>query len=374
MKIVHLSEPGSGGVKRYVVDLLRSLSVQDAHDYTLLYSLKRADRIFPAELAELRDRGVRCNEATIVPELKPWADIRSALHLAWVLFQNPPDVLHLHSSKAGGVGRLVAKLCFPSVITLYVPHAMACYRSRFYLWLERLLAPLSDRLVAVSPSEGDDFMRWRVNSGRNVHVVRIGLKEIAPVSRPAPRPEFVVAAGGRICAQKNALLFFQVALQLARTDPRWRFVWVGWFGDDAEAQAVDALLKKESSAQITVTGWVEDPEQHLRGADVFCMLSRYESFGYITAEAMLTGVPVVAIDGTGTRDLVRHNETGFVVDAEVEAICQMLAMCRANTDQLRQIASRAREFMTRQHSLAAMAKDVGALYALVEQGRRPAVI
>ena len=122
------------------------------------------------------------------------------------------------------------------------------------------------------------------------------------------------------------------AVRLARADPRWRFVWVGWFGDDAEARAVKALLAEAGTSQIEVTGWVGDPERILGGADVFCMFSRYESFGYITAEVMLTGVPVVAVDGSGTRDLVRDGDTGVMVEAQIEAICRSLEECRRTLD------------------------------------------
>lgn len=374
MRIMHLSEPGSGGVKRYVVDLLNGLSSHRLHSYSFGYSLKRIDGSYLGDIAQLKEQGISCQELTIVPALNPWHDCLSALRLAWILHRDKPDILHMHSSKAGGIGRLVSKLCFPSVFTIYVPHAMACYRSRVFLWLERLLAPLSDFLVAVSPSEGDDFNRWRVNCGRNVRVVRIGLKSVPTAPAKHLRSEFIVAAGGRICAQKNALLFFQVAVRLVKANPHWRFVWVGSLGDDAEARAVEALLHAAASPQITITGWVETPEHYLGAADVFCMFSRYESFGYITAEAMLSGVPVLAADCTGTRDLVRHGETGIMVEAAVDAICDALEACWVDRTNLAATAKRAREFIIGRHSLVAMTADVSGLYEEVDLIRRTPVI
>jgi glycosyltransferase involved in cell wall biosynthesis len=107
--------------------------------------------------------------------------------------------------------------------------------------------------------------------------------------------------------------FFRTALSMI-SHPSLRFRWVGDFGDDSESAQVKRLLADAGAPkEIEVTGWVSDPQRHLAALDTFCMFSRYESFGYVTAEAMLLGVPVLATPSSGTVDLVKDEDSGHMV-------------------------------------------------------------
>lgn len=377
MIVVHYSEPGSGGVKRHVVDLLLGLDV-GCHEYILAYSQCRNDKTYDLELDLVRKRGIRTVEIPTSGRIDPLRDLTSAWKFLKLLLVTKPDIVHLHSSKSGGIGRLVTALAFPSLRVIYVPHAMACFRSRLFMQVERLLAPVHDLLLAVSRSERDDFCRWQIErSHLRTHSIRMGLHCTSNSCHRAlmASADFIVTICGRICYQKNALLFFEVALSALKQHSNWHFRWIGDFSDDTEAVKVRSLLDSAGwPAQIEITGWVDDPIPLMREASVFCMFSRYESFGYVTAEAMQLGCAIIATDATGTRDLIVNGVTGVVVRDDSQAILEGLECLEGNRDYRSRLGASAKRLIEENHTCAIMCGDVENIYKQFEQFLRPVIV
>jgi glycosyltransferase involved in cell wall biosynthesis len=359
-----VSEPGKAGVKRHVVDLLSHIDVE-RYRVTYYYSIQRSDKAYAGELAAIEARGIKCMRLPMVGELKPLDDLKALLLLSFHLLRERPRVLHLHSSKAGGLGRLAAALLLPRPRVLYTPHAMACYRSRFYMVLERMLGGFTHTLIAVSESEREDFIRWEIPGGRRALTIPLGVSvPVGTEERKMERSKWTVGTCGRISFQKNALFFFEVAINAIRENPDVHFKWIGDFGDDEEAAAVKALLENAGSpAQIEVTGWVQDPETHMESLDTFCMFSRYESFGYVTAEAMLLGIPVVATPATGTVDLVRHEQTGLLVEADAVVVAEAIGRLKREPDLHARLSSQARTYVEEKFTIRGMVDSLEELYS-----------
>ena len=366
IRVVIVSEPGKAGVKRHIVDLLRHLDLSP-FQVTLVYSLVRSDAAYPQEIHEIEQAGIECLEIPMDAPLHFGADFKAGWKLLRELRRIKPQVVHLHSSKAGGLGRLACCLVFPRPYVIYTPHAMACYKSRLYLWLERILGLVTSRLVAVSASEKLEFIRWKIPGAREAHALTMGIR-LPPVE---PRIEhegddgrpWRIGACGRICYQKNALLFFQVALAMLKRDSTYNFCWIGDFSDDKEAEAVRELLKQAGSpTQIEVTGWVSNPESYLRTLDTFCNCSRYEGIGYVTAEAQSLRVPAVGTRSAGTVDLITDGETGLLADATVESLVAALTRMRFDSELRRRACNAAEKHIKEVMTVERMAAETEDLY------------
>jgi len=153
------------GVKTHVVDILRDIPLEGL-EIVYFYSLTRSDNGFLEDLQAIKARGIRCHEVPMRVELRVADDLRAFLQLWKLLREFRPQVLHLHSSKASGLGRLVKLALFPQPAVVYTPNAMACYRSAFYLWLERGLGWFTDVLIAVSASDG-----FTASSGQDLPLI-----------------------------------------------------------------------------------------------------------------------------------------------------------------------------------------------------------
>lgn len=130
----------------------------------------------------------------------------------------------------------------------------------------------------------------------------------------APASLGPIVTVGRLVAQKNHELFLRAAHQLAGEIPGVRFVIVG--DGPLRAPLAAQAVRLGISEQVVFAGERVDVAELLRGASLFWLTSRWEGLPNVVLEALASGVPVVATDVGGTRELVRPGVEGFIVADE----------------------------------------------------------
>lgn len=136
--------------------------------------------------------------------------------------------------------------------------------------------------------------------------------------RPCSAAECSRASGpivtiGRLVPQKNHALFLEAAEQLAQECPEAHFMIVG---DGPLRPALEAQARaKGLIGRLTFTGERDDIDAILRAASLFWLTSDWEGMPNVVLEAMASGVPVIATDVGGTRELIRSGVDGFIVAA-----------------------------------------------------------
>lgn len=293
---------------------------------SLAYSAGRADSGMRALVSWCEASGIETIEVPMQRSISPLADTRATLALRRLISRIRPSVLHLHSSKAGGVGRLAA-LGVRDLRVVYTPNGMATHLSRAFGVVERVLGHLrTDHLIAVSESEYSEIAAMsvvpasvlaRIDSGISLKETRARAGAISDPDEPT------VMFVGRLTFQKDPLFAAEASARMIAALPGQRFVWVGdgELRDAFEARLVSLGVRKH----WTLTGWVDNPHPVMASATVCALASRYESFGYVTLEAMAMGKPMVATRVAGSSDLVAHGETGFLVPlGDVEAFAREL--------------------------------------------------
>jgi glycosyltransferase involved in cell wall biosynthesis len=296
--------------------------------------------------------------------VSPLADVKSYFRIREILRETSPDIVHCHSAKAGFLGRLAAKsLRGNAPATIYTPHAMPCYLSRTYHRLERFAGYLTDVIVAVSASEKVDIKRWKVIAPNRIELIplHVSCDNVCP---PCPTPDtFTVGGCGRISRQKNAALFFQAGIQVLEQHPGARLLWIGDYSNDLESEKVKSIIASCPHAdRITVTGWSSTPQELLATLDVFCMFSIYESFGYVTADAMSIGIPVVATLATGTRDLIEDGRTGLITENDPACAAHQILRLSKSPELGRRLVRNAREYIQEAHKRSNTLSRIEALY------------
>lgn len=236
-----------------------------------------------------------------------------------------PDIIHIHSTIAGAVIRLCRPFLPRETRIVYCPHGWAFARedmalkNRLIGLLERLLSPLSDRILCVSSTERSDAAAVGIADRRTVVIENgVGPRAIAPMPRPAG-PRKVIAFAGRFDRQKGFHTYVEVMRQL---------------GDEARGIAIgqpvlaDADLSlSDLPPNIELMGW--QPRERVlelcAGADMLLMPSRWEGFPLVALEAMQAGTSVWATRVGGLRDIIVEGETGQLFDLDdVEAIVTAL--------------------------------------------------
>lgn len=356
MHICHVTSALAGGPATSIA-LLSSRQAEAGHQLSLVYSSRRD------ELWVYRKRFDHFR--TVVPwrvgrSIGP-GDALALAELVGILRRLDPDLLHLHCSKAGALGRLAGRLLgLPSV---YSPRGVSFIRTdrtmvaATYRIIERWLARGGESLVACSASEA----RHLREIARVVQVVpnAVDLDSIAGIVQPARPPDlpFTIGILGLIKDQRLPGLVRQICEQ---APPSWRWIWIG---DGPLRHLVDGL------PNLRVTGWREhrDALQVLATADAVLHASRWEGMPNALLEAMALGKPIVVSDVVGTRDVVTDQVHALLV-GDVYAVDPYLsALGRLGRDpRLRhELGTRARERVLQEHDSRMIAARWQAIYEQV---------
>lgn len=310
MKIVHVMECFAGGTFNFLVDLTNELSNEE---HIVIYGTNRENT--PKNFKDLFNKNVKFIKwKTAQREMKPLKDIKALWELYTILKKiDGIDIIHLHSSKAGFLGRIVSFLLGKSSKTIYTPHAISFLRldvspkkRKIFIWMEKLASFFGGKIVACSKSEKEAIEEQGI---KNVTFINNGIKPLQVEKKINTSDKITIISVGRLSIQKNPKLFNDIALEFI-DNPNIQFIWCG-----------DGELKSElTSPNIKCTGWIErkELENYLANADIYLSTSLWEGLPLSVLEAMSIGLPVVLSDCVGNRDLVKNN--GFLYNNKLEAV------------------------------------------------------
>lgn len=303
-RVLHLTEAAGGGVRRHlqrIVPELRRLGL----GVDILVGIGRAEAGLEEDLAAFRACGCRTATFRSGGTLQTWRRGRPALRRALREWQ--PDVVHLHATRAGLIGRLGRRRDDGAPPVVYSPHAFAFQERRgimpwLALALERALAPATPAVVCVSAPECDlARRRLGLDPGR-LHVIENGLetdfrqrllsRQAARAAWGLPPEAFLIGFCGRLVPQKDPAL----ALAALGTTPPGQ-ARLAICGDGALASALRRQAQRQGlESSLLWLGTVPDLPQRLAAFDLLLLPSRYEGFPYILLEALAAGVPILASD------------------------------------------------------------------------------
>jgi len=306
LRVLHVLEATLGGTLRYMENVAECLRGTDLC-LGFAYATARADSRLEPLLARLENQCWKLYPVPMRREIAVAAELESVGKLRSVLREFRPDVVHCHSSKAGVLGRVASHLIRPSPAVVYSPHALAIPLGRQYLYIERLMRKLAGRFIAVSDSEAGDIVHYQLATPDRV-TVAYPLIDCDYFTPSASRDTSVRGTGrltvmgvGRLTAQKDPLRFISIVRRLQETMPDVEGVWIG---DGELRQTFEQEIAATGRRSIHLVPWQRDIRPFLSAADVLLSTSRYESFGYMVAEALALEVPVVASRISGTSDIL----------------------------------------------------------------------
>lgn len=310
-KILYIVEAMGGGVFTYIVDLANELV--NEYDMYIAYAVRKQT---PINFKEYFDKRIHLIEVkNFGRAINPMKDIAAFFEVRKIAEKVKPDVIHLHSSKAGVIGRIAFKGKIPM---FYTPHGYSFLmencnpiKRNIFKLIESVCAKRNCTTISCSIGEHQETLKLTqraiyVNNGVNMEKLQSILDETEKVEH-----SFTVYTLGRICYQKNPTLFSAIAEAL----PEVRFIWIG-----------DGELREElRSPNIEITGWVDRVTaiKYAVNADVFLLPSRWEGLPISLLESMYMKKLCVVSDVIGNRDVIQNKINGYVctkLDDYVKAI------------------------------------------------------
>lgn len=342
IKVLQILEATGGGTKKHLIALLCGLDRGQFDTVVACPSERHPSFGQESILNELRATATNYEIVEMRRAIRPLDDLRSLVTLYRLMCSHHFDIVHAHSSKAGILGRLAARLAgVPTVI--YTPHGFFFlgkrgWQRKFFRSLEWAVGLLTDCTIAVSPSEFSVVIENHIAPPEAVVLIEngIALDDFnLTIDTIAKRAELglapgvpVVGTASRLNPQKDPLTLLHAMAEVIAGDPRVRFVWCG----DGELRGAAEALVDELGIRdhVMFTGYRSDVLEVIATFDIFVVSSIFEALGYAPLEAMALLKPVVATDVVGLRDVVIHNQTGLIVppqnpSALAAAIRQILA-------------------------------------------------
>jgi glycosyltransferase involved in cell wall biosynthesis len=296
---------------------------------------------------------------TLVRPVAPWSDIRALASLRDAIRDFRPDVIHTHSSKAGILGRLAARLeRVPAVVHTvhgfgFTPLQSAPKRLLFKS-VERLAARGTDHFVMVSETDLDRGVEIGLFPRERATLIRaaVELEKFRPCGSGEevrgrlglPPGARVVTQIGNFKPQKAPLDFVKVAEAVHRRFPQTRFVMVG--DGPLKAEAERLTLSLGLGEAMTFCGWWDDIPGLLAATDVSVLTSRHEGLPCSVVESLAAGVPVVATAVDGTVEVVRPGVNGFLALAgDIRGLADHVCAILKKPELRRQLAAAAPEHL-----------------------------
>ncbi len=301
IKILHVTECLATGVLQAIVDICHLLS--DDFQFVILYS-RRPET--PADIPARFPSSVEFEIWDATRELHPFKDLDSYKTLKRVIAEYSPDIIHAHSSKAGGLVRI--SLPTRGYAVCYSPHGFSFARSDISAVTRlsyRMIEWVLGRTQAVTVAAGLDEYVLATRVSRHSVMIPNTFELVdlySPMkNRSAERPLRVVG-NGRISAQKNFSLFCRIARALQRESIS--FTWIG---------SGDAQLQEDLPDNLSVTGWLPrgDALKIMAQAHVFLQTSLWEGRPYSLLEALSLGLPILAMPSVGNKEFVIEAQNGY---------------------------------------------------------------
>ena len=331
-----------------------------------------------------REKGI---EPVIVPELGRelsfWDDWRAFWKIYKIICKEKPDIVHTHTAKAGTLGRLAGILynlthcsCHKvKLVHTFHGHVLHSYfgktKTWFFIWVEKILALFTDRIIAVSESLKKELIeRFNIASGSKFLVVELGF-ELDKLLELVPRQDSAcinIGIVGRLVAVKNHKMFFRIASRIKRqrAGEKVRFTIIGEGGLRQELEDYAGELGIKDIVEFK--GWVKDLREIYRDLDIVVLTSLNEGTPVSIIEAMAASRPIVATNVGGVPDIVKDGENGYlVVSNDDERFTERLLDLIKDADKRKRFGGIGRGLVRDRFLKDRLINDVGTLYNSILQ-------
>ncbi len=303
--------------------------------------------------------------------IRPGDDWRALWRLAAEMREFRPHIVHTRTAKAGALGRAAARLARVGSARVHVFHGhlldgyFSPAKRRLYVWVERRLAAMTDRLVTVGANVRDDLLAAGIGRPEQYVVIPPGValgrlpdRDAARAGLGLPPDAPVVAFVGRLTGVKRPDRFLDTARAVLHRLPACRFVVCGGGELTGEVERVAAA----APGAFHLLGWRADVEAVYAAADVVLLTSDNEGTPLTLIEAGMAGTPVVATRVGSVEEVVRHGVTGLLAAPDAGELAEHVFRLLTDPVLACRMGESARRWTTESFAVERLVADTEALY------------
>lgn len=321
IKVAHvLVMPNLTGVQRSMLDLLDHLDQSKFKIEVICRSRGKLTQVLAA-------RGITVK---LVPELRrhinPIKDLIAFIKL-WQLYRNQKyQIIHTHYTKTGFLGRVAGKIAGVPVV-IHTVHGFGFHEfstslfEKFLVILEKIAGRCSNLIISVNQYEHKLAVEKGIIPETKIITIPNGVdlqKFDFLIDRTKKRRELgipenmhVVGTVCRLAKQKDPQTFIKAAYYILRERKDTVFLLIG--GGEMEVELKREIQKQSWKDFVIFTGWRDDVKEILKILDIFVLSSLWEGLSIALLEAMAAGLPIIATDIKGNRELIKDNVNGLLM-------------------------------------------------------------
>lgn len=302
--------------------------------------------------------------------IRPWRDFQAFAEMARAIQMFRPDLVSLHTAKAGWLGRAAcARLGIPA---LYTPHGWSIGGRLSRLgdpilgFAERVAARWAAAIICVCEFERRLALTRRIAPPERLRVILNGVHDIPPalLADPSQSPPRLISVA-RFQAPKDFQTLL-LSLEALRAEP-WELDLVGDGPLLPQLQTLAARLSLAS--RIRFLGYQPDPAEALSQAQIFVLSTRFEAFPRSILEALRAGLPVVATAVGGIPEAVEERVNGFLArPGDPASLASTLRPLLSDPLLRKQLGAAARRTYLERFRFERMARETQAAYDTVKEG------
>ena len=322
-KIIYIVTKGNfGGAQKYVYDLSTSLP-QD--EFEILVISGRGEKL----IQKLQEKNVRARKIDLMQrDISLLKEILSFFELTKIFFEERPDIIHLNSPKAGGLGSLASRLYQLGTWNLnlkiiYTAHGWPFNEDvsgtkkilrKFFSWLTVLL---SSKTITISKDNFEQGLRMPLLS-KKISFIYNGIKE--PEFYDKEKARKILSEKSRADTEKtwvgtiselhkNKGLEYAIKA-ISKIDNVCFFI----IGEGEEREVLQKLIAEENlENKVFLIGYLDDAVKYLKAFDIFTLTSIKEGHPYTLLEAGFAGIPIVGSNIPGIKDILK-DKNNFLVE------------------------------------------------------------
>jgi glycosyltransferase involved in cell wall biosynthesis len=363
IKVMHITQ-SVGGVETYLRQVV--LNVDRNKFEIVIASSEETIQKFCVE------QNIKHHHIQMSRGFNPLKDVFSIFRIRKLIKNEKPKLVHLHSSKAGFVGRIAAKTI--SCKSLFTPHggsylSFTGFKRVMFFMLELIGKKFTYKLLAISHTEAHRFIHEVGIKAENIFVIPNSLtipetKIEIPNTLGQLKGNIKIGTIGRITPQKNPLLFADIAYDTIKKFPGAHFYFLGAGFHDHLREELDYKIKSykiENNLHLINKGDHILALNFLRQLDIFILPSVYEGLPYALLEAMLEGVPCIVSKCDGNNDVINNNDNGFACLTREEYL-EVITCLVLHKEKAKHIAERGRQYVIQKHDIRKNIKRLEEIY------------
>ena len=339
-KIIHICQSDIGGTTEYIYMFLKNI---DKNKYENILICPSSGFI----RKKISILGIKIYILEMTRKIAIFKDFQDIIKIREIIKKEQPNVLFLHSSKAGALGRM-ARIGIKNLKVLYNPHGWAfnmegsSRKEFFYGAIEKFLSYFTDIIINISEDEYETAIKRSISEKKMVIIKNgIEIEKYKENKKEIFLDKYVIGFVGRLSEQKNPLFLVEIAKELLdKKEQNFIFYIVG---DGELREELEKKIKENNlESYFFLRGWSEKVEEDIRNFDIALMISKWEGFGLVVCEYMAAKKPVIGVSVGGVKDIIENEKNGILIkEYDSQKFVENIIRIKNNIDLKEQLINRA---------------------------------